>query len=159
MKYWLINNLVYTLRKIPGFQFRRPCRNRESIETFYTYITWLNDSAFNSFIVIDPNTTTQNHLFVGISAMWDYKSHARPIDSHSRRKKKSINWPSVDANDFCAKIYYVNSSFVIRAKATQSNSEYFGLILDSTYCPPSTVCECVCVFVSFSILGMRWHFI
>lgn len=46
IKYWLINNLRYsTLREIPEFPNRRPCRNRKSIETFYI---WLGSMTLNS---------------------------------------------------------------------------------------------------------------
>lgn len=62
---------------------------------------------------------------------------------------------------FAAKIYYVNSSFVIRE---QKKRKVIRSILVSFWIRRivlrQAVCVCVSVFfVSFSFLGMRWHFI
>lgn len=93
----------------------------------------------------------------------DYKSHTPdqliPIANQREKKYQSIDllWMR---NDFCRqnllrKFFYCHP----RAKETKGNSEYFGLILDSTYCPPSScvrVRECFfCViFISRYALAL-----
>lgn len=93
----------------------------------------------------------------------DYKSHTPdqliPIANQREKKYQSIDllWMR---NDFCRqnllrKFFFCHP----RAKETKSNSEYFGLILDSTYCPPSScvrVRECFfCViFISRYALAL-----
>lgn len=87
----------------------------------------------------------------------DYKSHTPdqliPIANQREKKYQSIDllWMR---NDFCRqnllrKFFFCHP----RAKETKSNSEYFGLILDSTYCPPSS-----CVRVRECFFLCHFHF-